>query len=202
MGTAERRDREKKQLRREILSAARELFAREGYENLSMRRIAQKIEYSPTTIYLYFKDKDELIGEVCQETFVLLTKKLRKAFDADAAPLDRLKAGLKIYVDFALKYPDHYRATLMTPHWPEDHKPAEADKSEGMRAFQCLIDAVTACVAAGLFRESDVMLISQFLWTSIHGMVSLWISMGEFPWVDKDQLLEFSVESSIRGLLK
>ena len=56
MGIKERRAREKEQLRRQILSAARELFVNEGYENVSMRKIANKIEYSPTTIYLYFKD--------------------------------------------------------------------------------------------------------------------------------------------------
>ena len=60
MGVKERREREKESLRQDILDVAREMFATEGYESVSMRKIADKIEYSPTTIYLYFKDKNEL----------------------------------------------------------------------------------------------------------------------------------------------
>ena len=68
MGVHERRAREKKELRQEILDAARDLFLREGYENVSMRKIAEKIEYSPTTIYLYFQDKADLLDCICEET--------------------------------------------------------------------------------------------------------------------------------------
>jgi AcrR family transcriptional regulator len=60
MGISQRREREQEQLRRKIFDAASELFAQEGYQNVSMRKIAERIEYSPTTIYLYFKDKNEL----------------------------------------------------------------------------------------------------------------------------------------------
>jgi AcrR family transcriptional regulator len=72
MGVLERRQREKTTLRREILAAARELIAKEGYESVSMRKIAERIEYSPTTIYLYFRDKEELVREVCEETGLLV----------------------------------------------------------------------------------------------------------------------------------
>ena len=71
MSVADRGQREKLALRQEILAAARQSFAKEGYESVSMRRIAQKIEYSPTTIYPYFRDKDGPIQELCQETFAL-----------------------------------------------------------------------------------------------------------------------------------
>jgi len=60
MGVAERRAREKRKLKQQILDAARQLFVRDGYESASMRKIANKIEYSPATIYTYFKDKDEI----------------------------------------------------------------------------------------------------------------------------------------------
>ena len=69
MGTTERRARAKQLLRGEILDAARELFIKHGYENVSMRKIAEKIEYSPTTIYLYFHDKSEILHTLCEETF-------------------------------------------------------------------------------------------------------------------------------------
>jgi len=69
MGVRERRARQRKFLRQEILDAASELFVRNGFENVSMRSIANKIEYSPTAIYHYFRDRAELLDQVCQETF-------------------------------------------------------------------------------------------------------------------------------------
>ena len=77
MGVAERRAREKTQLRQEILDAAREIFATEGYEALTMRRVAEKIEYSPTAIYLHFKDKAELVQAICDELFAGLVRRLQ-----------------------------------------------------------------------------------------------------------------------------
>ena len=62
MGIPERRERARGELRARILAVAEELFVREGYENVSMRRIAARIEYSPTTIYHHFKDKAELFA--------------------------------------------------------------------------------------------------------------------------------------------
>ena len=78
MGVKERRAREKELLRRQILSAARELFVNEGYESVSMRKIAERIEYSPTTIYLYFEDKADLLDSVCQETLLSLLNTLEQ----------------------------------------------------------------------------------------------------------------------------
>ena len=77
MGTQERRNREKESLRQEILDAARRLFLKNGFQNVSMRQIAEKIEYSPTTIYLYFKDKSALFRSICEETFGKLERKSR-----------------------------------------------------------------------------------------------------------------------------
>src|SRR5215813_3940645 len=100
MGVRERRAREKRFLRQEIMDAASELFVREGYENVSMRRIADKIEYSPTTIYLYFKDKAELLEQLCQETFAWLVQKLSKMMEQPGDPVERLKRGLLAYIEF------------------------------------------------------------------------------------------------------
>ena len=72
MGVAERRDREREEVRRKILDAARELFTAEGYERVTMRRIAEAIEYSPTTIYNHFQDKDDLLQALCEDEFARL----------------------------------------------------------------------------------------------------------------------------------
>ena len=81
MGVQERKARQKENLRQEILDAARDLFVREGVENVSIRRIAERIEYSPGTIYLYFNDKAEILKTLCEETFSRLDQKLKAIKD-------------------------------------------------------------------------------------------------------------------------
>src|SRR3974377_491950 len=115
MGVKERKAREKTHLRQEILMAASELFVKEGFENVSMRRIAEKIEYSPTTIYLYFKDKAELLEQGCHGTFERLSAHLKRILEQPGDPTERLKRGLLAYIHFGLENPHHYRATFMMP---------------------------------------------------------------------------------------
>ncbi len=198
MGVAERREREKKALKREILSAARELFVKEGYENVSMRRIAEKIEYSPTTIYLYFRDKDELLHQMCEETFALLTHKLTKILSSTGDPVELLRQGLKAYVQFGVKHPNHYHTTFMLPK--TKFVGHQYEGSLGEEAFRCLVQGVTACVDAGRFRENDVMLVSQSLWMVVHGVTSLLIThCDKFPWGDQEALVDVTLDNALRG---
>src|SRR6266581_8023816 len=94
MGIQERRARQKEGVREEILDAARTLFVKEGYEHVSIRKIAEKVEYAPGTIYLYFRDKAEILDRICEETFARLAIRLH-AINADPSnPLDGLRRGL------------------------------------------------------------------------------------------------------------
>lgn len=106
MGIAERKEREKQEMRRKIIDAAFEMFVEVGYERTSIRAIADKIEYSPATIYLYYKDKDELLYEVQREAFDLLAKKFAPSEIRD--PFQRLEALGTTYLDFALANPQYY----------------------------------------------------------------------------------------------
>src|SRR5512142_1445385 len=106
MGVQERRAREKQELREEILEAARQLFIHEGFENVSMRKIADKIEYSPTTIYLYFQDKSDLLDCVCEQTLSRLNDGLTQIRQRVADPFQRLRAGLRAYIDFGVEHPN------------------------------------------------------------------------------------------------
>ena len=72
MGIKERQERDREAVRRSILDAARELFVSEGYRNVSIRKIAEKIEYSPAAIYGYFPSKDDIFYELAEEGFHLL----------------------------------------------------------------------------------------------------------------------------------
>jgi AcrR family transcriptional regulator len=195
----ERRARQKKLLREEILDAARELFLKYGYENVSMRKIAEKIEYSPTTIYLYFKDKAEILDTLCDETFNRLWKIMVDIEHGAGDPLTRLRRQGLAYIRFGLEHPNHYQVTFMMPHDYAGKTPQEMAESPGMRTFQSLVNCVKACVDARQFRELDILAASQALWCAVHGVTSLLIAQFCFPWIEKEQLISTLLDAMLEG---
>jgi AcrR family transcriptional regulator len=203
MGTRERREREKDQVRSAILDAARELFVALGYEGVSMRAIAEKIEYSPTVIYNYFKDKDALILELCQGDFGKLADYMQEAAQV-ADPVERLRQCGREYVRFALSYPNHYRLMFMTPYPlraddPEfgQHK-AEVKGNPETDAYAFVTILVQQVAAAGRLRSPNpnIQLIAQTLWAGLHGVISLEIAMGCDGWTDW-QPIEMRIEAML-----
>ncbi len=200
MGIKERREREKENLRQDILDVAREMFATEGYESVSMRKIADKIEYSPTTIYLYFKDKNDLLNQICEETFAQLGEQIRAISEPETDLLVRLKKGLKAYIEFGVAHPHHYQVTLMTPVFSKPMDEYGYEGSMGERTFGFLHSEVTNCVAAGKLKNGDIDAISQALWAGIHGTTSLLIGHRDFPFVEQSKLIDTVIDSMVDGL--
>ena len=197
----ERRERERQHLRQEILDSARKLFIREGYENVSMRRIAEQIDYSPTTIYLYFKDKSELLHCLCEETFILLQRALAAAGQDPEDPVGNVKRGLRAYIDFGLKHRNHYKVTfILHPEHQERSEGFLRAEDLGQTTFDVLRQGVAACVASGNFRPLDVEATSQALWAAAHGVTSLLISHPDFPWVNREILIEHLLETMTASL--
>lgn len=201
MALNSRRQLEKENLRQEILDAARELFVAEGFDSVSMRKIADRIGYSPTTIYLYFKDKSELLQEICESTFAKLSKQIEKSWTTTEDPLERLRLGLLSYIDFGLENPHHYDLVLISPK--EMHLAdlaIEFEDSMGRKAFDLLIKSVVECLEAGVIRQADVALTAQTLWAGLHGVTALLITHPGFPFVEKEMLIDSVVDTMIRGL--
>ncbi|PRX31616.1 TetR family transcriptional regulator [Paraburkholderia sp. BL18I3N2] len=112
MGIAERKNRQKQALRERILDAARRIVMREGFAALSMRKIADAIEYSPATLYLHFASRDEIAQALCAEGYAqLLETFVPLAGIAD--PAERLKALGRAYVAFGVTHPETYRLIFM-----------------------------------------------------------------------------------------
>jgi AcrR family transcriptional regulator len=200
MGVQERRAREKKELRQEILDAARDLFVREGFENVSMRKIAEKIEYSPTTIYLYFKDKADLLDCICEETFSRLVRKQTAIDQAVADPIERLKKGLRAYIEFGLKYPNHYKVALMMTEDFEERMQCERSREMGKKAYVHLRNELGSLAEMSLIHVADVDAAAQVLWATIHGLTSLLIAHPRFPFTDRNVLIDTLIENALSGL--
>ncbi len=200
MGTVERRQRHKEHLRREILAAARQMFAEEGYEAVTMRKLAARIEYSPTAIYLHFRDKEAVLEAVCEETFASLATRLEKLAARGLPPLEFLREGLGLYVTFGLQHPDDYTLTFTLRHGKDQADPAGFSASAGSRAFEVLRVALRACVDSGDLPTLDVDVAAQGLWAAVHGLVSLFIAHTAFPWVARRRLIDHTIDTMIAGL--
>lgn len=177
MGSRERRDREKSELRGKILDAARELFVEQGYDAVTMRKVAERIEYSPTAIYLHFADKEALLREIVGADFATLAAQFQKLARIDD-PIERLIRVGRAYVEFGLAHPNHYRLMFGARPCPPMEPPPEAkpgDPSQDAYAFlrAVVIDAMEKKRLRPELRDPD--LVAQVLWSGVHGIVSLQI---------------------------
>lgn len=195
------------QTRTAILDAARELFVERGVDAVTMREIARRIGYSPTAIYLHFKDKEALIHELCDTDFLALAQGLQ-AIEKISDPIERLRLLGLGYVQFAVTHPNHYRLMFMTPqvkHGAEDSV-IEAGNPE-QDAYAHLRVMVTTAHAANCFRPEldDSDLIAQTLWSGLHGVCSLEIAKKNDCWVewrDFEARVKLMQEVLMRGLLR
>ena len=197
MNASNRRQKHKEELRRVILDAAREIFVGQGYENFSMRKLAEKIEYSAGSVYLHFKSKEELFECLMEESFARLHKTLMtlRAGQQGQDPVEELRQGMWAYVEFGLRNPNDYRfAFMLRP--PVDQRPYKAHA-----AFDVLRQMVKRCIEEKRFRDPDVESTSQVLWASAHGTTSLLIQRPAFPWAPKNKLLTQLIGTLMAGLM-
>jgi len=204
MGVAERRQRERKEVREKILDAAGELFVHEGFENTSIRRIAEKIEYAPSTIYLYFKDKDDLLATICQDMFERLAQRLEKLTRKNLAPLEMVRQGLKLYIEFGLEYPSHYLVTFNVHALVHASGHDMGDKpAAGLRGFEILCQGLQRGMEAGSIRKQDVRTLAQSVWMMAHGVTNMLITSRDMPgftWAPKKTLIENSLDLIVRAI--
>jgi AcrR family transcriptional regulator len=200
MGIKEKRAKYKEEFRREILDAARELFLSKGYEKFSIRRLAEKIEYSPPTIYLYFKDKDDLLFAICEEFTEHFITHLNYIRSHSNDCLDTLRQALLYRIDFGLNNPDQYRVFFLAK--PDSHGSQEQFmKKESMArdSYLVLREIVQECIETGQFRNLDAEVITQVLAVATHGLIAVNIFNKNFPWVDRNMLAHVLVDGLLRG---
>ena len=172
MTISTRKERQKEELRGKILQAAKELFMKKGFEDTSIRNIAEKIEYSPTTIYLYFKDKDDIFCELHKEGFLLLNQYFRPLAHV-ADPFERLKAINKAYITFALENREFYDLMFIIRSPMNSITKDDSDWEEGKRSFSFLTNTIAECIAKGYFKDMQPDIVAFTVWSMVHGIVSL-----------------------------
>lgn len=190
------RDRKKAHLRTAILTVARKLFVRDGYEGFSMRALAQRMHCSPAALYLYFENRDELFDCLVEDSFARLAEvraRLQRG-KPEKDPVAFLKKGARLYVEFGLENPEVYKFAflILRPDTPKARIPHQA--------YQALKESVTACVDQRRFHPVDIETTSQALWAGIHGVTALLIMRPSFPWVSKDKLIKQVIDNAVDSL--
>lgn len=199
MSVAQRRAREKENLRRAILDAARELFVTEDFQSVSIRKIADKIEYSPTAIYLYFKDKNEIFLHLMKEGNEKLADCLQACATDDL--LETFRRASRAYFDFALSEPHYYKIMFLV----EEEQMVQfcrlhLEEICG-RSFGFLSQMMDQMQKQNIYQgKFSVAMLSHVVWAWMHGaaMLQLGQRLEWLPPEERSQYLDNVVESLIQ----
>lgn len=186
-------------LRAEILDAASTLLLRTAdREAVSIRAVADAVGVTPPSIYLHFADKAELINAVCLRHFVDLDRYIRAAVEGIEDPLEELLHRGRAYIRFGREHPEQYRVLFMSRPDPGEEPPDE--QFLAACGFNALMETVDRAMGCGAIARQDPVLVATGLWTVVHGVTSLAISMAHYPLVPLETLVDHLLETHGRGL--
>jgi AcrR family transcriptional regulator len=197
--------------REEILQAAKHLFLELGFEATTIRRIADRVGISAPALYLYFKDKDELLLALCDLTFAHLMGAVDEIEKTVVDPLERVRRFGEAYVRFGLSHPDEYRLVFMGAHVPESirktgHKAATDDPTKpgvgGALVFKRLVAILAEAQASGAKLKYPTDTCGELCWMGLHGLVSAFIVKPDFPWSDRELLIDGMLDIHLKGILQ
>jgi AcrR family transcriptional regulator len=200
MGSRERQEREKETVRAAILNAARELFVTEGYRNVSMRKIAERIEYSPAAIYSYFPAKDDIFFALAEEGFRMLGEAGGRIAATLSDPLETVRESFWAYYRFSREQPQYFELMFLDRTVPQISRQWERfsfvlDLTRGMSAV------IRRCIDLGVFAQgTDPDAAFHVLWTATHGPAVIALSERLSPNEDPDALARDAIETALAGL--
>lgn len=173
MGIKERKQQEKSEMRELIQKTAMNLFLDKGFENITIRHIAEKIDYSPATIYLYFKNKDDILYTLRRVGFEELYRRQKNSLKLKD-PMKRLLRQGEAYISFALENPEYYDLMFMMRGPTTGIKEMNC-KDIGLESYEMLKNNVKECMESGLFPDTNIDVAAFSLWSYVHGIASLLI---------------------------
>jgi AcrR family transcriptional regulator len=192
--------------RGEILAAAKQLFLKQGYENFTTRKLAARVGLSQTGVYVYFKSKEEILDAVCRSTFEGLALRIRAVSAESKNSPDAIRRLFEAYVEFGLQHPDEYQLTFMVgnsaPKFTRRKDLSRPFKLQGIgvQSFLLFRDQVAPLIESGELKDGDVSLITQTLWATAHGLVSLMIARPGYLLSKRRPLVEAAVAALMTGL--
>ena len=196
MGITERRQRQKEEVRAAILTTAWQVVIKEGWQALSIRKIADAIEYSVPVIYDYFENKEAILFEFSKEGFQLLSKKIKAAKEKQENPTEQIKAMADAYWSFAFKNKERYQLMFGLGMASCEMEKCLPEKAE----FRCLMtDSIAALLSKHKRNDANACLKYHTLWSVMHGLVSIKM-MGNSD--VSPQLNKAVLDDAVAGFIK
>ncbi|MHB8881602.1 MAG: TetR/AcrR family transcriptional regulator [Thermodesulfovibrionales bacterium] len=203
MGLKEKRAKYKEEFRREILDAARELFGDEGYDKFSMRKLAEKIDYSATTIYHYFGSKDDLLFAICEDFFGHFSSQLKHIRAVSQDPVETLRQALLYLMQFGLNNPNQYKVIFFTKSNIYGTQEEFVEKESMARnTYFAFREMVQDCITAGRMRDLDVDIIAHTLAVASHGLITMTLYKSDFLKGKGELIARTVVDGLLRGYQK
>ncbi len=204
MSINERKAREKEELRNKILSAVYDLISRGGFEKLSMRKIAEVIEYSPSTIYRFFKNKNELLGSITDKTYADLSSKFNKLkLDETSDKLEMLKMVIREYIQFCLARPNIYKLYIFLCKLDvRDGGMIEVIGDNSYRIFsswQILLDKL---IKEGKLKYTSPISLLLLIWHTTDGFIANRINHPNLPWQSDQEEIDRLLYMIFNGIMK
>lgn len=187
-------------LREEILDVSKELLLKHGFSKISMRKIAKKADVTATSIYLHFKNKDDLLLALVEESIANLNGVLRNALDEAASPIEQLESLTDAYVGYAIENPQEYEIIYMVR--PEEMPKYPKEKFQQVREiYELLAGIIQRGKDRNLFDVEDPLVSAYTLWAQIHGVVSVILGKRLDTRVPIERFLDLATDHIIQGFI-
>ncbi|MFZ1454440.1 MAG: TetR/AcrR family transcriptional regulator [Saprospiraceae bacterium] len=175
MGLTERKEREKIELKNLILEASRKILLANGQDGLSIRKIADEVEYSPATIYLYFADKDAILHELMEMGFGVMNGYMMDSY-AEKDPIKRIHTIGHAYIRFGLENKDWYELMFNSDKPMKHIEKCCEDWDQGMAMFAFLTQTCKEALNQLEIQDVECDILALHLWSSVHGLVNLYLT--------------------------
>jgi AcrR family transcriptional regulator len=187
--------------RAEILEAAERIFIRDGYQGATIRKIAEEVGVSSTALYMHFRDKDEILLEICEGAVTTLLASNNEISARPIDPVNRVRLMLDAYMRFGLANPNTYRLAFCSPQVEIQNERREVAADLGARCYDRFMRAVAEIAAEGRLRLGDADAAATTLWAACHGLVTLLINQKKSSPTDQELLMRLMLDSLFQGLV-
>ncbi len=187
--------------RAEILEAAERVFLSYGYEGATIRRIADEVGVSSTALYMHFRDKSEILVEICQSAFARLLAQNTEISALRMDPVARVRLMLGAYMRFAFDNPNAYQVVYCSTHPALTDGQVDRMRQVSDRCYELFLGAVQAISDTGRLK-GGVEDTAQVSWSACHGLVALLIVRPNFAWAEREGLMALMLDGLFAGLVR
>ena len=188
--------------RAEILHAAQRIFIEDGYDGATIRKIADDVGVSSTALYMHFRDKSEILFEICETAFADLAAQNTAIAELDVDPVARTRLILEAYIRFGLANPHVYQLVVCQPEGRFSGERQAILTEMGLRPLEIFADVVGEASRAERLKADDPKAAAQTLWAAAHGLIALRITRPSVAWAPREVLTRMILDATFDGLIR